>query len=570
MTKTEILKNNAAPLTYKSSKDKIIRCAVYTRKSSEEGLDMEFNSLEAQREACEAYIKSQRQEGWALIDKRYDDGGCSGGTLERPALKELLFDIAQGLIDIIVVYKIDRLTRCLTDFSKIVEVLDKHETSFVSITQQFNTTTSMGRLTLNMLLSFAQFEREVTGERIRDKYAASKQKGMWMGGIAPLGYYRKDKKLYPDNDEVKKVNLIFERYIELRSVHLLKEYLDNNRVLSRVGKKFSKGILYHILCNRAYIGEVPHKDKWHKGQHEKIVPVETFNKAQEILKGNRIKGRSITVYKEPSLLAGKIFDDKGNYMSPSHSNKKGRRYRYYVSQAMIRHETQNIGEITKISAWEIESFATKVVREVFDNKEILQETLKDLPIKTQNAIIEKAREVNLTPQNIRDMISKVKIFKEKVEISYYAEQLKEVILSHYENRAVKEISKKTENTITKEIKIGVVDNGSKIIIGADMPNQTQNGAIMRLILKAYKWNRLLTTGAIRNAADIARQEKTHYSYVKKVLSLAYLSPRITESVVKGQCPRDLTITKIFSCKATEWAKQEQVLGFKSTITDLRP
>ena len=250
-----------------SDKKPIIKCAIYTRKSSEEGLEQDFNSLQAQREACEAYIKSQKHEGWEFIEKHYDDGGYSGGTLERPALKELLADIIAEQINIIVVYKIDRLTRSLHDFSKIVEVLDKTETSFVSITQHFNTTTSMGRLMLNMLLSFAQFEREVTGERIRDKYAASKQKGMWMGGTAPLGYYRKDKKLFYDEIQAKKINLVFEKYIELKNVTKLKHWLEENSIKSQYDLPLSTGNLYKILVNRVYVGEVLHKEKWFKGLH---------------------------------------------------------------------------------------------------------------------------------------------------------------------------------------------------------------------------------------------------------------------------------------------------------------
>ncbi|MDR1124102.1 MAG: recombinase family protein [Elusimicrobiota bacterium] len=249
-------------------KKQIIRCAIYTRKSSEEGLEQDFNSLHAQREACEAYIKSQKHEGWEFIEKHYDDGGYSGGNIERPALKELLADVSAGLVNIIVVYKIDRLTRSLHDFSKIVEVLDKTGTSFVSITQHFNTTTSMGRLTLNMLLSFAQFEREVTGERIRDKYAASKQKGMWMGGTAPLGYFRKDKKIFPEEIQAKKLNLIFEKYIELKNVTKLKHWLEENDVKSQYDLTLTTGNLYKILVNRVYVGEVPHKDKWYKGLHD--------------------------------------------------------------------------------------------------------------------------------------------------------------------------------------------------------------------------------------------------------------------------------------------------------------
>jgi len=311
----------------KEIKKKTIRCAIYTRKSSEEGLEQDFNSLDAQREACESYIKSQQHEGWILVDKQYNDGGISGGTLERPALKELFKDIETGEIDTVVVYKIDRLTRSLMDFSKIVELFDKKSVSFVSITQQFNTTTSMGRLTLNILLSFAQFEREVSGERTRDKIAASKKKGLWMSGKSPIGYELKDKKLVPDKKYLPTVEIIFEKYLELKSVPELKKYLEKNIIKNRTEKYFSKGNLYHILQNKTYIGLITYKENIYNGEHEGIIDKYTFQKTQELLSKNRIRQKSSINSINPSLLAGKIFDDKNNYMSPSHSNKKGKRYR---------------------------------------------------------------------------------------------------------------------------------------------------------------------------------------------------------------------------------------------------
>ena len=542
---------------------KTIRCAIYTRKSSEEGLEQDFNSLQAQREACEAYVKSQKHEGWEFLAKQYDDGGYSGGTLVRPALKELLNDVAAGLVDIIVVYKIDRLTRSLHDFSKIVEVLDKKGTSFVSITQHFNTTTSMGRLTLNMLLSFAQFEREVTGERIRDKYAASKQKGMWMGGLAPFGYYREDKKLFPDKEQSKKVNIIFEKYIELKNVTQLKYYLEDNNIRSQRGKVLSVGNLYKILVNRVYVGDVPHKDKWYKGLQAPIIPEELFNQAQEILKAHRIKDRSIENHKEPSLLAGKIFDDMDNYMSPSHSNKKGKRYRYYLSQAIIRKEKQKIGEITKIPAGEIERFITETIKEVFKDKNRIQTLTKNFPIKTQKEIIKKSAEITLTPQIIRDTIGKVKIQKEQVEISYYPEQIKEIILSHYENRPQEqEMSNKTEETIIRDIKIAVVDNGSKIIIGAGDDNHEQNEQLIKAVLRAYKWNKKLKESPTFALKEICEEENISKRYVDKVLRLAYLSPKITQSILNGTQPKDVTFQKLTDITTQNWVEQEKILNIK--------
>jgi DNA invertase Pin-like site-specific DNA recombinase len=322
-----------------------LRCAIYTRKSSEEGLEQDFNSLDAQREACEAYILSQRHEGWIALPQMYDDGGISGGTIERPALKRLLADVASGKVDVVVVYKVDRLTRSLADFAKIVEIFDQRSVSFVSVTQAFNTTSSMGRLTLNVLLSFAQFEREVTGERIRDKIAASKKKGMWMGGLPPLGYDVQDRKLVVNPAEAKTVQLIFERYAALKSVRLLQAELDQRAIISKSrkrdngsaygGQPLGRGGLYAMLANRLYRGEIVHKGVSHPGQHDPIIDEVLFNDVQQILAANRASRERGTNADAPSLLAGLIFDADGNRMTPTHASKNGVRYRYYVSQTLI-------------------------------------------------------------------------------------------------------------------------------------------------------------------------------------------------------------------------------------------
>ena len=314
-----------------------IRCAIYTRKSSEEALEQSFNSLDAQREACTAYIASQRHEGWKLVNTHYDDGGYSGGTLERPALTRLLADIDSGRIDTVVVYKVDRLTRSLADFAKIVEAFDAKGISFVSVTQQFNTTTSMGRLTLNVLLSFAQFEREVTGERIRDKIAASKKKGMWMGGMVPLGYNIKDRRLTTDPVETELVGRIYRRYLDLGCVAKLKAELDAQDARSKVrvsakgiktgGHPFSRGALYMILQNRIYLGEIAHKGQSYPGEHESIVAQDLWEAVQARLKGNCQARRNGTKARESSLLAGLIYDGNGHRLTPSHAVKNGKRYR---------------------------------------------------------------------------------------------------------------------------------------------------------------------------------------------------------------------------------------------------
>ncbi|GAC1602403.1 MAG: hypothetical protein NVS3B2_06010 [Ramlibacter sp.] len=322
------------------------RCAIYTRKSSEEGLEQEFNSLDAQREACEAFIRSQKQAGWVALPDMYDDGGVSGGTLERPALQRLLADIAAGRVDTVVVYKVDRLTRSLADFAKIVDAFDAKGVAFVSVTQQFNTTSSMGRLTLNMLLSFAQFEREVTGERIRDKIAASKAKGMWMGGYPPLGYDVVDRKLVVNDAEAETVRHIFRRYAELRSVRALKEELDTTGVVSKAragrvragGQPIARGALYRMLQNRLYRGEITHKGAAYAGQHEPIIGLELWERVQSGVGENRVDRDDSAGPAAPSLLTGLVFDGAGDRMSPTHANKKGRRYRYYVSQSLIKQD----------------------------------------------------------------------------------------------------------------------------------------------------------------------------------------------------------------------------------------
>ena len=312
------------------------RCAIYTRKSSEEGLDMEFNSLDAPREACEAYVVSQRSEGWAAIRERYDDGGFSGGTLERPALKQLLADIEAGLIDVIVVYKIDRLSRSLMDFAKLVEVFDRNNVTFVSVTQSFNTTTSMGRLTLNILLSFAQFEREVIGERIRDKFAASRKRGMWMGGFVPMGYDVKDRKLVVNEGEAATVRMIFERFVALGSASTLARALQTERALNKRGKRIDKGFLYKLLRNRVYLGEAVHKGNSYPGEHEAIITHDLWDGVQAILKESpRERGAKNRVGSD-ALLKGIIFAANGTAMTPTFTRKGERLYHYYVSMDLLR------------------------------------------------------------------------------------------------------------------------------------------------------------------------------------------------------------------------------------------
>lgn len=350
---------------------KVNRCAIYTRKSTEHNLDLEFNSLHAQREACEAYIKSQMHEGWQLIPDSYDDGGISGGSLDRPDLQRLLADIQAGRVDTVVVYKVDRLTRSLTDFAKLVELFDKHEVSFVSVTQAFNTTNSMGRLTLNVLLSFAQFEREVIGERVRDKIAASKAKGLFMGGNVPLGYINCDKKLVIVPEDAETVRWIYRRYLELGSIGQLLEEMNRLGIRTKVqalsngqkrgGGAYGTGPLAYLLRNRCYVGEIFHRGAVYAADHEPIIDRTTFEAVQASLAANAIVRKTSTKASD-FLLTGLLFDSVGNRMTPSHSRKKGVRYRYYVSQAILQSRKAEAGQVYRVPAPEVEAQIESFVR----------------------------------------------------------------------------------------------------------------------------------------------------------------------------------------------------------------
>ncbi|HVY21199.1 MAG TPA: recombinase family protein [Bauldia sp.] len=350
-----------------------LRCAVYTRKSSEEGLDMEFNSLDAQRESCQAYVASQKPEGWVLVLDRYDDGGFSGGTLERPALKRLLADIEDGRVDVIVVYKIDRLSRSLMDFAKLVEVFDRNGVTFVSVTQSFNTTTSMGRLTLNILLSFAQFEREVIGERIRDKFAASRKKGMWMGGWAPLGYDIKDRKLLVNETEAAAVRRIFERFAECRSALTVVRELAAEGFVNKYGQKLDKGRIYKLLHNRVYVGDAVHKGTAYPGEHEAIVSKALWDKVQAVLAESPKVRAGRTRAQTPALLKGLIFGPDGRAMSPTHTRRGDKLYRYYVSQTAIKGGADD-SPVARLPAAEIEAAVIDQIRTLVRSPEIVVAT----------------------------------------------------------------------------------------------------------------------------------------------------------------------------------------------------
>ncbi len=529
---------------------KKVRCAIYTRKSSEEGLEQDFNSLDAQREACEAYIKSQMHEGWILLEKQYNDGGYSGGTMERPAFKELLKDIESDKIDIVVVYKVDRLTRSLMDFSKIIDVFDRHETSFVSITQQFNTTTSMGRLTLNILLSFAQFEREVTGERIRDKIAASKKKGMWMGGKVPLGYIKEDKKLVIHKEDAKRVQMIFDKYLELKSVPKLMQYLKENEIKTRTDKNFSKGQLYHLLANKVYIGKITHKDKVYVGEHKAIISNEIFEKVQKLLYENKVDKTCGTKCSSNSLLAGLIFDDKNNLMTPSHSNSHNRRYRYYVSTALKNYNDGEVGTISKISAGEVEKFVVEITKEFLQDKEQVQNIISEYKISKQNKLIYTAQNIQdySEPILIRAIIHKIVISKNSIEITINANSLINVLNALASNQKIivpNRNEKFNPITITKKIKITQPSRNDNILIlnAKEYNTPEPNPYLVNAIVKSYYYHKQIRNG--KTIEDLQNEEGLKDSkYIRNILNIKYISPELTEQILTGTQPRKLSLQKL--------------------------
>ncbi len=531
---------------------KLIRCAIYTRKSSEEGLEQDFNSLDAQREACEAYIKSQMHEGWILVDKQYNDGGFSGGTMERPAFKELLRDIENNKIDIVVVYKVDRLTRSLMDFSKIIDVFDRHETSFVSITQQFNTTTSMGRLTLNILLSFAQFEREVTGERIRDKIAASKKKGMWMGGKVPLGYKKEDKKLIIYEEESQKVRMIFNKYLELKSVPKLMQYLKENEIKTKTDKYFSKGQLYHLLVNKVYIGKITHKDKVYEGEHEAIISEVIFEEVQKLLYENKVDKTCGTKCSSNSLLAGLIFDDKNNLMTPSHSNSHKRRYRYYVSTALKNYNDSEVGTISKIPAGEVEKFVVETTKEFLQDKEQTQRLVKDFKISKQNKLIYTAQNIKdySEPKLIRTIIHKIVISKNSIEITINANSLINVLNALANNQKIIVPDRKEKFnpiTITKKIKITQPSRNDNILIlnAKEYNTPEPNPYLVNAIVKSFYYHKQIQSG--KTIEDLQTEEGLKDSkYIRNILNLKYISPVLTEQILTGTQPKDLSLQTLIN------------------------
>ena len=548
------------------------RCAIYTRKSTEAGLEQDFNSLDAQREACVAYIKSQQSEGWEYIGKTYDDGGFSGGTMERPALQQLLMDIASGLVDVIVVYKIDRLTRSLFDFAKIIEQLDKHGASFVSVTQQFNTTTSMGRLTLNVLLSFAQFEREVTAERIRDKIKASKQKGMWMGGVPPLGYDVKNRALVINPQEADIIQTVFSTYLALGTVAKLKAHVDEGghrtkSWTSRSGKhhsgtKFSRSGLYRLLSNPTYIGDIPHKETTYKGQHAAIVPIETWSLVQAQLKEQWGERKTEKNRKSPSWLVGILKDDKAIQFKSAQTNKNGRMYRYYITEGSM---DAGSADGWRLPAREIERAIVSGIADAFrDPVNLLN--LSGTEITAPNISAARAAECSITqtlksPAQLKSILSEIRVTQSQINIDILSHQLR--ALSGLNELAVLKFAPSVQ-TLSIGVQLRRRGVESRIVLSTEQPSaQTRDEKLVRLIAKAHVWFEQLKSGERNSIEEIAASEKLDGGDVSRAIPLAFLAPSIVEAILQGKQPVDLTAERLrrMSALPHAWTEQQQALGF---------
>ena len=516
--------------------DKIIHCAIYTRKSTDDGLDQEFNSLDAQREACDAYIKSQSSLGWRVSEKRFDDGGISGGTMDRPALKDLIAQIEAGRISVIVVYKIDRLTRSLADFARLVEILDRHNASFVSVTQQFNTTSSMGRLTLNVLLSFAQFEREVTSERIRDKVAASKRRGMWMGGFPPLGYDIFERRLVINEREAQTVRTIFALATKAASVaslcrHLRAKSIRAKKWITLKGKQSGGGtitrtMLARLLTNPVYIGKIRHDGTTYNGEHRAIIDETLWNSVQERLDNTRQLRQSVSNTKANALLAGLVYDEAGNRMVPSHTRRKKSIYRYYVSTPLIRPGKKLAGSLGRVSAKRLES---EVV-----------------------AALENAK-ITGSDASLDDMIAKVSkivLTRDGMEINVTSAEGSEQLL---------------------RIPVSLASGKSAArIIQRDGANH-RNEALIKAIALGIRWRSKLSEGRYPSVLSLAKAEGYSERYVWKTLRLANLAPDIVDAILDGRQPSHLNLHRLNDSAFTgDWCSQRLALGFEpgpATVSD---
>jgi site-specific DNA recombinase len=545
---------------------KSLRCAIYTRKSTEHNLDLAFNSLDAQREACEAYVKSQAHEGWRLLPEHYDDGGLSGASLDRPALQLLLNQVRQGRVDVIVVYKVDRLTRSLADFAKLVEAFDANEVSFVSVTQSFNTTSSMGRLTLNVLLSFAQFEREVIGERVRDKIAASKRKGIWVGGPIPLGYRSVAKKLIVVEEEAEQVRAIFRRYLALGSIGLLivDLYSRGIRPRPRIGldgsathpPHFMVGPLAHLLKNRFYIGEVAYRGEVHPGEHPSIVDRPLFEAVQARLKENAVTRRTFRT-QSPAFLMGLLYDDRGNRMSPSHANKKGVRYRYYVSQALLQKRQSEAGAICRIAAPEIEGLVVAAVRHQASqiNRADALNSLPSIELSDRELVVLHVERIALRAKHI------------EITLRAAAPDAQRRRANSIDVEDQDEVDRDDALSPTTFLQLPWTPTRASARKGiAWTPSSKGNldpetiETLLTAIAKARLWMDDLAEGRVGSFDDIALREDKVERHVRFLAPLAFVSPRIIEAIANGGAPADLTVSSLARTLPHSWDAQERTLG----------
>lgn len=539
-------------------------CAIYTRKSSEEGLEQDFNSLHAQREACEAFISSQKSEGWRLHPAHYDDGGFSGGNLERPALTKLLADIEQKRIKVIVVYKVDRLTRSLADFAKMVERFDALGVSFVSVTQQFNTTTSMGRLTLNVLLSFAQFEREVTGERIRDKIAASKKKGLWMGGNTPVGYKPNGRTLDIDLYHAPMVQEIFSGYLKHGCVRKLKTALERSDIKSPVrtyesgrqtgGIPFTRGNLYKILSNPIYIGKIAHKGETYPGQHPSIIDQTLWDEVQARLTANsqrREKQRSVP---SDSLLAGILFDDQGHRLIPSHSQKQSKRFRYYVSEPLVTNVREEALDGVRIPANDLEQIVIKQLIQWLSNDEALLDELHPPPELVHKALAE-ARSIAKDLENktstyklIRKLVRSVSVANESISITLLP-------------RNILEENSEVASVLTVPATIKRCGFAMRLLVEGQPTKPQTDHRLIQNIAKGYRWMEQLTSGEAKFVGEIATREGITNSHVTRMIYRACMSPKLVRAILDGTQPVRFTSETLKEVLPLpiDWAEQEQLI-----------
>ncbi len=531
---------------------KKVRCAIYTRVSTDAGLDQDFNSLDAQYDAAQAYIRSQSHAGWTLLRTRYDDGGFSGGSTDRPALQRMLADIRARQIDVIVVYKVDRLTRSLADFAKLVELFDAHAVSFVSVTQQFNTTTSMGRLTLNVLLSFAQFEREVTSERIRDKISASKRKGLWVGGVVPLGYQAKGRKISVVEKDAETVRYIFRRYLELGSLNLLLadlraggfktkiRPLSNGRTVG--GIPFTRGPLAALLRNRFYIGEVSYRGEIFAGEQPAILDRSVFDAVQSKLDQQRTN-HATKRQQSNSILMGRIFDAQGNRMTPTYAVKKGVRYRYYISAPLVQGQPQKAAKLNRIPGGEIEKLIARVLRKHLTAQEKM--SADDCPALTDAELL--LNHVN------RVDVKEDRLIVQLAELDQHQNNMD--VEAHDSAKTLIVPWKKTPSKQARQI----IPPASSSTRQDNRPIRAETRAkLVSAIAKARLWLDELVSGGA-DVEEIAKREKCSIRQVNRTVTLAFLAPRLIEAAVEGRLPRGIGVASLRDLPA-EWSRQHQQLG----------